>query len=902
MAFLPPAVFEIKAVADQAIAKFKDVNKELEKMEGASKNAGGAVSGIDNASRKATAGLMAMGAAFVGFAAIGIKEANDSEQALNKLGTTLSNFGINTEATRTKIEKLTQSYEELGFGNEEAAAGFNKLLLATGSVTTATEYLGLAADFARTKNISLEEASASLARASAGNAKAFKELGISLDTTLPKSEAVKKAMTELNAKIGGQAVAYTKTFAGQLAVVKEQVLGLAESVGATLMPYIKGFLDAIKNGIAFMKAHASLFGAIATGVIGLTIALASYNVVMKATLAWEKAIAIAKGVQATVTAMLTGEQVALNTAMSLNPIGLVVAALALLATAFVIAWNHSESFRKIMVEVGKVGLTALGFLVRYWGVLAEAIINVVTGPMKLMLKGLSFFSPDAKKAYNDLTKFTKGVGDFFDKAADKIDAAKGKLDGFKDKKIKINFSAGVEIPEVGNTGTATGTGGGGASAEMKKANEGYMKIVKGLQEKVSEAKSKFNEKMLEAETAYNEDVVKINAEYSERKAEIEAQYAETKLKLETKKGEDLAKAAEDNQKRVIEITKAGQEKLQQIVQQSIDRLRDSFRKGTEFNVSDIFTGLAEAGTQSADGLIAALKTRLTAAKDLAANAAKLQAQGFSQTFIEQVVAAGPEVGNQLSASILNARPETIAELKATYGDLEKLTNTGLDKVANAMNNGGQLATAELNQAYQQAKIDTQNMLTEQTKAYADAQAAITKQFDKDMAEAATTRDKALVDAKTAMDKAIAEANKALADAQAAARKQLTDDLTAINKEFTDKLAGVRDANQKTIDSINALKIAMASAASLSMSAPASGTPVSGFTPYITTPTTKAGTQGFIGPVAINNNTNVVAQTNASPVAIAKTVTASAKLAATVTVSSINTSQGTANKLKAMGLL
>jgi hypothetical protein len=35
--FLPPAIFEIKAMADDAIAKFKDVNNELEKMDKKSK-------------------------------------------------------------------------------------------------------------------------------------------------------------------------------------------------------------------------------------------------------------------------------------------------------------------------------------------------------------------------------------------------------------------------------------------------------------------------------------------------------------------------------------------------------------------------------------------------------------------------------------------------------------------------------------------------------------------------------------------------------------------------------------------------------------------------------------------------------------------------------------------------
>jgi hypothetical protein len=907
MAFLPPAVFEIKAVADQAVAKFKDVNKELEKMEGASKDAGGSVAGIDKASRMATAGLLAMGAAFVGFAAIGIKGVIEDEKAFNKLGQTFSNLGINIEANRNLVGELDTAYSKLGFGGDETATALNRLLSTTNDLEKSQELLSVSADLARVKNIDLASASAIVGKASMGGAKAFKEMGIELDTTLPRAEAITKAMGQLTDKVGGQAVAYTKTFAGQLVVLREQISAVADTVGAALLPYLKQAVETIANAIDFVKSNAAAFKVLLGVILTITIALAAYNATIKVQMALTKAWSVITGVQAAITKLLTGQQVALNTAMRLNPIGLIVSAAVLLIGALVLLWNKSETFRKMMIQIGKVGLMALGFLIKVTGDYAQSVIKLVTGPLKLLLKGLSLLGVGgAKEALKGLESATEGVGKFFDSAAKKVTDMAGSLDKLN-KPIKLTFAAPPGVPEIANVtgGGATGGGTSGASsagnAAAKKANEGYMKIVKDLQDKVSSAKSKFNEKMLEAETAYNEDVVKINAEYSERKAEIEAQYAETKLNLETKKGEDLAKAAEDNQKRVIEITKAGQEKLQQIVQQSIDRLRDSFRKGTEFNVSDIFTGLAEAGTQSADGLIDALKSRLTAAKDLAANAAKLQAQGFSQTFIEQVVAAGPQVGNELAASILNAKPETIAELKATYTDLEKLTNTGLDAVANAMNNGGQLATAELNQAYQQAKIDTQNMLTEQTKAYADAQAAITKQFDKDMAEAANTRDKALLDAKTAMDKAIAEANKALADAQAAARKQLTDDLTAINKEFTDKLAGVRDANQKTIDSINALKAAMASAASLSMSAPASGTPVSGFTPYITTPTTKAGSQGFIGPVAINNNTNVVAQTNASPVAIAKTVTASAKLAATVTVSSINTSQGTANKLKAMGL-
>ena len=155
--FLPPAVFEIKAIADQAIAKFKDVNKELDKMGGTADEAGGKISGLDNASKKATAGVLALGAAFVGFAAYGIKEATEAEQVMTSLGTTMSNVGVNTDKNRKQVEALTESYIQLGFADEEAAAGMDNLLRTTGDLEQSQKLLAISADYARAKHISLAE-------------------------------------------------------------------------------------------------------------------------------------------------------------------------------------------------------------------------------------------------------------------------------------------------------------------------------------------------------------------------------------------------------------------------------------------------------------------------------------------------------------------------------------------------------------------------------------------------------------------------------------------------------------------------------------------------------------------------------------------------------------------------
>jgi DNA-directed RNA polymerase subunit F len=897
--FLPPAVFEIKAIADQAIAKFKEVDGELDKMGKKADDAGGKISGLDKASKIATAGILAMGAAFVGFAAFGIKEANEAEQALNKLGVTLSNFGVNTAETRKRVEDLTGAYVDLGFGGEEAAAGYDVLFRATGDLDKAQALLATSADLARVKNISLADASSIVAKASQGGAKAFKDMGITLDTTLPKAQAIDKAMGELNARIGGQATAYTKTFAGQMVVMKEKFADVAETLGTTLLPYLKKFLDGIIKTVDWIKANSKWLSILAGAVIAVTFALAAYNATVKIVTATTKAWTVVSGIAKAVQTGLTTGQWGLNTALNANPIGLVVAGLVLLAGAFVIAWNKSETFRKAMVKVFQVVVNGVGYLI-------GAIAKLLEGASKIPGIGKKFEGP-AKAlngVANDVRKFSDG------------------LDKLSNKKIDIKFST-PKIPDMPNTGGAsTGGAGGAGNAASKKANDGYMKIVKDANDKIAAARTKFNETMFELEKDYNKTVSKLREAAAERIADLTKNHNEKVAKLEAdakkktveatnkfnetmadltaKRGEDLLKAQQDNIEKVAELTAQGNEKLQSIVEQSVNRLRDAYKKGTEFSVTDLFKGLSEAGTASVDDLLTKMKQKLAASKELAKNAALLQAKGFSQTFIEEVVAAGPEVGNKLAQSIMDANPETIKELQATYADMEATTDTGLDALAKAMNAGGKLATAELNKAYAQGQVDLQNSLKKQAAAYTEQQAQINKTFNQAMADAEKTRDTAIAAALADLAEALAEENKqfneavaevnsdlakSLAEAQAdfvekseAARKQLNDTLTEIEKDFKDKLGKITDATKATTAAITAMLANFNNAKAIMMTpivipAPVyAASPSTGTTGKTGTTTTKTGTTAVT-----NITTKVTANTNASPAAIATSVTNAIKL-------------------------
>jgi DNA-directed RNA polymerase subunit F len=919
--FLPPAIFEIKAVADQAIAKFKEVEGELDKMGKQADGAGGKISNMDKASKLATGALIGMGTAFAGFAAIGIKGVIEDEKAFTKLGQTFSNLGINIEANRNLVGELDAAYSKLGFGGDETATALNKLVSTTNDLEMSQGLLSISADLARVKNIDLASAAAVVGKASMGNAKAFKEMGITLDDTLPKSEAITKAMGELNDKVGGQAIAYTKTFAGQLVVLREQISGVADTVGGALLPYLKQMVDVVANSIEFIKKNSAVFKTLAGVIITITVALAAYNAAVKVQMALTKAWSVITGVQAAITKLLTGQQVALNTAMKLNPIGLIVSAAVLLIGALVLLWNKSETFRKMMIQVGKVGLMALGFLIKVTGEYAQSVIKLVTGPLKLLLKGLALLGVGgAKEALKGLESATEGVGKFFDSAAKKVTDMAGSLDKLN-KPIKLTFAAPPGVPELPNaTGATGGKGGaggkGGVSKETIKANEGYMKIIKDTNDKITNARTKFNETMAELEKDYNktttklreaaaskianltknhnEKVAKLEADAKKKTVEATNKFNETMADLNVKRGEDLLKAQQDNIEKVAELTAQGNEKLQSIVAQSVNRLRDAYKKGTEFSVTDLFKGLSEAGTASIGDLLTKMKDKLAASKELAKNAAALQAKGFSQTFIEEVVAAGPEVGNKLAQSIMDANPETIKELQATYADIEATTDTGLDALAKAMNAGGKLATAELNKAYAEAQTDLQQSLTKQAAAYTAQQAQINKTFNQAMAEAEKTRDTAIAAAMADLAEALAEENKqfneavatvnselatSLAEAQAdfvekseAARKELNNTLTEIEKDFKDKMGKISDATKATSSEITKM-LANFNATKAIMQTPI----------VIPAPIYAAGASGgFSGgstggssstqTATTNITTNVTAQTNASPTAIAAVVT------------------------------
>lgn len=795
--FLPPVIFQVQANATQAIASFQKVNAQLSAMEAQALKTGVAVSKMNKALAVGTAVLKGFALAFVVVAAIGVKSLMDIEKSYGRLGQAMANQGLATKANLAATSELVDSYESLGFGSEKAADAMSILVTATGNLEKSNHLLAVAADLARSRQVSLADAASMLVKASGGAAKLFTQYGIALDSTKPKAEATAEAMAKLEAKLKGQAEVYAKTTAGQLAIMKESFGDIAEAVGGKVLPAFNKFLSAIKAVGSFLAKHQEVLFGVATVIAGVLI---------------PTVVLLTKKLYANAAAWVAANL----------PLIAIVAAVAAVAAAFVYAWNKFDWFRKGFATGLQQMVKGIGFFVQAAGKVAEAIVNKFLLPFRVLLMGLSHLpkvGKYAQAALDFLDKGINGISNTTDTAAAKIKDFGQSLYGLSNKKIKIDFS----IPQIkaGQNGaggiddtteavkalaealakakqdaidfryemikTATDirdvwtalikrdtkdairfglldpadqliektstlmasyetasskfAGANNALAASQRNYENALRstdkaLIASAESALNRAKDVVNSTMdtikgsLEDLRALQDDIIaeivnlyqKIEELKKERaKVIADANKEEAKLTKEHLKSlEELNKA---HNTKVLDAQKAAAARTAEIIKNSVDQLRGIYRSATQRSIGDIFAGLTFQGNYLKGGtvekLIGALGLQTGKAKTLADDAAKLSGLGFTQTFIEQVVAQGPDVGHELAQTIIKSTPESISKLQQYWTALDQQSQHGVDAIAQQMNSGLVLATEELTAQLAQVGKDLTDQLAQFTKDLTD---------------------------------------------------------------------------------------------------------------------------------------------------------------------------------------
>lgn len=418
----------------ELVADLNPLKKDLKQAQGESEamarsTAASFKHGIQRAALPAAAAL--------GVLTIGMKKSVDAavdaqrvqaslEQAMKNAGLAYADYADQIDAAIAKTSELS------GLDDEELAESFSNLIRTTGDVNKALQLNALAADLARGKGMKLSAATSVLAKVYNGSYSGLKRLGIAIDSNASRQEA----LALIQKKFGGSAEAYGKTAAGAQDRYRVAVENLEEALGAGLLPVLTAVASTVADGVGWLTKHSTV-AKIAIGIIaGLATAVLAVNVGLKLYFAYAKLAAAAQWL--------------FNAALTANPIGLVVTAIAALIAIAILVVKHwgavSAFFGRLWGDIKRIFFDAIdwikdhwtlflglpGLVIKHWGAISGFFGRMWEGIKRVFSSSISWIE----------TTFSNMLGWFI-----------GKLNWAIDK---FNLIAGWALGNIGSIGTGDG--------------------------------------------------------------------------------------------------------------------------------------------------------------------------------------------------------------------------------------------------------------------------------------------------------------------------------------------------------------------------------------------------------------------------------------------------------------
>lgn len=255
---------------------FIEVRAKLDQLRGDFQGAYGAVENETKGFAQRIGGiltptrLMAAGVGVTTAGAILTKMGDESKQATAQLKQAIDNAGFSMDEFAPKISEVSNQLIKFGFDDEATARSLATLTTATQDPAKALEYMGLVADIAASRHISLESAADKVAKMLAGNNRVFKEFGITVKAGADEQERA-AAITELQGRVHGQAAAQADNFSTKVKSLKIQIENVFEAIGSKVGPILT-FLGPLISGIGgammFLSAGSTAAGAGSTVAAG----------------------------------------------------------------------------------------------------------------------------------------------------------------------------------------------------------------------------------------------------------------------------------------------------------------------------------------------------------------------------------------------------------------------------------------------------------------------------------------------------------------------------------------------------------------------------------------------------------------------------------------------------------
>lgn len=302
---------------------------------------------------------------FLGFAAVSLKNFDAQQKAIAKVESGLKSTHNQVGKTSDELQKMASKLQANSlFGDEDILEKVTAPLLTfvkiQGDVFDRAQQNVL--DYSAKLNIDLKSASLqvgkalndpvkginALARAGVQFTEEQKNLIKSLVETGRTADAQKIILKELETQFGGTAKAISETALGPVQQMKNDIGDLSESMGAILIPFVTQLATKIKS---LAQWFTNLDMQTQKNIVGFTAMFAGVGIGLKVFSGFLGMAANMVGVFKMLTKskwLATAAQYALNVAMTANPVGLLIAAVAALGAAFFVAYKKSEKFKAIV--------------------------------------------------------------------------------------------------------------------------------------------------------------------------------------------------------------------------------------------------------------------------------------------------------------------------------------------------------------------------------------------------------------------------------------------------------------------------------------------------------------------------------------------------------------------------
>ena len=285
----------------------------------------------------------------------------------------------------------------------------------------------------------------------------------------------------------------SQTFNGRLSTLKDNVAALTGELTSGLFSALGDIIVkanelvvSITEDDSKMAALKETIGVLTAAVVAVTAAVLSYKATVAAATAITAlhtaattAMAAAHKAAAAGATGLQVAQAALNTVLSANPIGLVVAALAALAAGLVTAYHTSETFRSAVDSafsaIQKTASNVIGSVVDWINELV-ARIKGAAAALGSLKNGLGA----AKDAYNEA--YSNSIGSYQQSKRDK--ASQSRLDKHNERVAQSQADAASSSGSSGAAASATAA----AASAAKSTKQATADIIKSISDTTTAVK------------------------------------------------------------------------------------------------------------------------------------------------------------------------------------------------------------------------------------------------------------------------------------------------------------------------------------------------------------------------------------------------------------------------------